>query len=250
MALLLALMPVFYSQAQSEELKIAKEQLKTNYGKLIEIKNNKELSDQEKAVRELEIKKLILKAVIEYSIVETKDLIAKLSLIKDIPIEYIELQENYLKTLEEFLNNQAGYLENLDNFKETANDFKIWRDNIYNPLMRKVLDFILIFRSSDILIIAQNRFEKINKNLDLLKDSKIINVSTLQPVLEEARNSLDEAISFRQEASRILLVASVEGSKVKDSEVENLIKKMIDKIKEMYNKFLEMSDLIKKMTVQ
>lgn len=224
--------------AQSEELKTAKESLKESYEKF------------DKDPQELELRKDALKEVIKFSIIGTQDLISKLNSFKDVSAVYSELKDNILVDLNGFLDYQSEYLKNfdsddlaLDGVQDLAAAFKKWREEVYDPQIKKALNFILVFQGSEILTIVTNRFRKIAGDLRLLRNSKVIKVEALLPILDEAGILLKEAASFHNDAAVSLLATT----SVSKKEITGLMGNFIVKIKQVYGKFLEMSNLVKKM---
>lgn len=247
------LMPVIWVRAQTDELKAAKEDLKDSYEKLAEIKESEELTQQERDKRELEAKILTLQEVVKFTIAETKSLISRLSAIRNLPPEYGRLQNNYLKTLKEFLKYQEQFLAdltvaveggslNLEAVQELALDFKEWRETVYDPEIKKIVSFLLAFRSSDLLEVAIGRLTKIASDLKFFYNSKVIKAELLIPALQEAGAYLQEATLANQAAIQSLLATTTD-----PAETNDLVGKVFELIKSAYGKFLEMSALVKKM---
>ena len=271
--ILLAFLPIFSVQAQTNDLDAAKQNLKDSYEKLVEVKGNKELTQVEKNKQELEAKKSAFKEVVDFSLAETQNAITKLKAIKNLDDNYLNLKQQILDTITNFPDYLKSYLIRLndpklavDDLKKIALEFKFWRESVYDAAIKKALNFILVFRSADILNTASVRYSKIAIDLKLLKNYKSINQETLRSLFNDAASSLKEAAQLFKEAKEMLLLvtstADVATSSISDSiatstpedqlntppDINDLIGRMLDDIKEAYAKFLEMSAAVKQAT--
>ena len=251
--LLLVLLPVFWAQAQSDDLKAAKEAVQQSYDKLVEVQDEQALTQEEQAQQELEALTAAFIEVVQFTITETENLIQRLLAIKGQSPEILKLQESYLKELGEFLIYQKDFLVKITpqedvealalvDVQQLATDFKDWREKVYDPEIKKIVSFILVFKGSDLLSVAASRFNKIALDLKLFQNSKLIKVEILTPALEQAGVYLRGAAKINQEAVRSLLATSTD-----PLETNKLVDQAIGLIKSAYGKFLEMSSLVKKM---
>jgi hypothetical protein len=231
-----------------DDLKNAKQEARESVDKLIDVKNNEELSEEEKLRLETEASRTALLDVFKFSALETQALIDKVKDAKDLTVEYIELQGGLLEDLNEFLGAYADFqdrlaaAENLEAIKELAAEFKNWRENVYGPVVQAALDFISVFQSRNLLKMAEGRFEKISQDLRRWKFSRIIKTDLLEPLLSQAGVSLKEARALYNQAAALLLENKEDKPPVKSFLDETLLK-----IRDAYKRFLEMSDLVKKM---
>lgn len=241
------------ARAQTGELKAAKQELRESYEKLVEIKESEELTSEEKDRRELEARISTLEEVVRFTIAETKSLISRLFPLKGLAPEFSRLQVDYLKVLKEVLKYQERFLTDLTAAIEDgsldltevtrlASDFKIWRETVYDPSIKKIVAFLLAFRSSDLLTTATSRLNKIAADLKLFQKSKLIKAELLIPILEEAGTYLLEAAAINKKAMESLLATTTD-----PAETQGLIGQVLELIKSAYGKFLEMSGLVKKM---
>lgn len=254
--LLLVLLPVFWvhpTNAQSEDLKTAKEAVQQSYDKLVEVQGEQTLTKEEQAKQELEALIAALKEVVQFTITETESLIQHLSAIKGLSVETAKLQLDYLKELDEFLIYQQEFLIKITpqeevgaltlvEIKQLALDFKNWRETVYDPEIKKIVSFIMVFKGSELLSIATSRFNKIALDLRLFQNSKLIKVDLLMPVLQQAGDYLKEASKLNQVAIKSLLATSTD-----PVDTNKLVERVVGLIKSSYGKFLEMSSLVKKM---
>jgi len=237
--LLAALAPFFYlmpivTYAQSNELKAAKEELKESLDRLTKVDT-------------IEARKAALREVIEFSLIGVKELSEKVSNIENIPADYFDVREGILTDLDLLMIYQQDYLKkldepalNLEQIKKLAADFKEWREVVYAAAVRKAMNFLLIFQSADILAITNSRFVRIANDVRLLQNSKFLKQEILQGLLSDARVLLKEANRIHKEAAALFL------DDVAQPRIQEMINDFIQKIKEIYGKFLEMSSLVKK----
>lgn len=251
----LFLIPVY---GQSPELKSAKQEVIESVDKLA--------ADQEN----VEARKAALQKVAEFSITETKDFIKKLSAFKNLSPTYIQLQNFLLDSLENLLVFQTEFLKKLEKegltleeIKALAVDFKEWREKVYAAEIKKVLNFTLVFQAGNILKISDARFQNISLDLRRFRNSQVIDVGVLQPILESAGTALSAARSFHTEALAALLnylpaatstnslatttVSLPFGEGTAEIDIKSLVADIISKVKEAYKKFLLMSQMVDKM---
>lgn len=234
--------------AQSEELKTAKQGVVDSVSALSDIQENAELSDAEKEAQEAEARKIALKKIFELSQLELKTLTQKVSAVKELSVEYIELQNQLIKNLGEASADIHEYADTLTELmalpdvKQFAADFKEWRETKYNVAIHNALDFISVFQAQTFLKIAEARFEKIATDLRRLRSSKIVKTETLEPLLSWAGQDLKEARAQYAQAVTLLLE-----TKPDKPSVGVLVDALVANIKDAYKRFFEMSDLVRKM---
>ena len=233
----------------NSELKAAQNELDNSIQNLEDIKEKKELTPEEKERLELEASKKALADVVQFSIAETSNIIGKLNQLTDLEEKYAESRDGHLAILEELLNFQEDYLLNLEDenldlagVKKLATAFKKWRADVYDPALRDAINFLLVLQGNEVLAVAEKRHSKIAGDLKILKNSKIIKVELLHPILNEARLILDDASLLSVQANQLLFDASSTPAQLSDATESVFIK-----IKQVYVKFLEMSALVKKM---
>lgn len=221
--------------AQSSELKSA----------------NQEVAETES----VEARQKTLIKVIGHSIIETRVLIKQLAGFRNVPPPYFQLQNLLFDNLENFLVYQKNFLAGvaedrweLDDIKKLAADFKVWREEVYGPELRKAVDFILVFQAAGILRTADARFNNISLDLRRLRNSKIVDASALQLLLAAAGEDLRQAQFFHGLASSLLLgylpattTAATTTPADSAATVKSFIEALLIKIKIAYQKFLLMS---------
>lgn len=214
-----------------------------------------------------------LKSVVDFSILETKGLLEKLMNIKNLSEEEAALHAALQKDLTAFLAFQEEFSVSLtatgltlDDVKALAAQYKTWRDETYNARLQEVIHFILTFQIRDIIEIGALRFKKLAESLRRLESSKLIDVKKLEPLLENAGDSLRSAAGLHAQALEQLFApyatatpaigeeeaaTSTLTSEVPDEEplpeIPALIEGAITHVKEAYEQFLLMSAMVKEM---
>lgn len=180
---------------------------------IFEVKNNQSLNEEEKAKRELEVRKEALSKIFDLTLLEDKDLKNRLLALKDLNEKQKRIQAALVGLLSE---NENAYqemrqrLEGADSLKavkQLAADFKIWRHNVYNPKVEKILSFTLIFQQKKTLAIANDRLKKIKSDLARLEDAKIIQEEDTASLLKKAVAALQKAGDLNNQAE--VLVAAI-----------------------------------------
>lgn len=252
LALVLAI-PPYSSKAQSEALKSALN----------------EVVQSEETIKgnSVEAKKAIFLKIINLSLLETKELKEKIDNLGELE-EYFGLKDWFSAKLDEYikyfqlLREQIKSGLNEDELGNLINDFKNWRESDYNLQIKKIIDFILVFQQKQSLVTAENRFEKISKDLQKIKSLKGNKLELANRLLKEARIYLDEAwrlyslsekllLPFDEEIAATSTVAttsttSTEVLQLQISDVRELLKNTMNEIKNAYQKFFQISVLIKK----
>jgi len=216
--------------------------------------------------------------VMELSNAEIKTLNENLNNLRIDNKDYAQKREEFLKKLSEFeiynkeVKEKISKTETLEDLKNLAVDFKNWREQTYNPQVQIMIDFSLIFKQQEILATTTERFEKISKDVKKLTNLGAEQKQQLNSLLETAKEKLNSANDFFQKAKIELddylfnsstelatttstenttsnLATTTESIEIKKQfnhfECQELIKKSFETIKEIYEIFLKMSDLVK-----
>lgn len=176
--------------------------------------------------------------------------------------------------------------QNINDIKALAQNFKEWRDSQYLPVSNAINDFLLIRQEEKAIEIATKRSQKIAEDLVKLQRSKITAIVKKLPDLykalsradisiEEAKKQNDVArelffernvalfepknVSTSTEASSSLLIANNSESDAPEAatssveenlpplSIKDLVRSSLDKIKDAYRIFIEMSNLVRKL---
>ncbi len=209
------------------------------------VDNLEQLSRRLTGNEELKIRKASLKNVIDLALAESNDLKNKLIKIAYLEGDYLDLRDTLLKEL----GNHSSYYDSismalekensLSKIKNISTQLKDWRRIVYHPTLEKIVNFLLVFEGRDALQLAETRFNNISNDLKKVNNLEVIKNSPLNNLLAKAEESLNEAREL-QKASALIILKSDE------NDTQKLIEEELDKIKETYSYFLEMSDWLKK----
>ncbi|MDO8601763.1 MAG: hypothetical protein Q7R62_01345, partial [bacterium] len=163
-----------------------------------------------------EIRQAALSAVLEFSKVEILDLQLRLNNLErpkdaEFVLVYDTLKENlndYLDLVESRIQELNSDYITADGVRVTADNFKKWRETIYDPGTRELFDFLIIQQGGSILSIVEARYEKVAADVEKLK---VVVTSekaeAFQTMLQEARQSVEDSKFFLNEARAMFLTA-------------------------------------------
>lgn len=241
--------------------------IESSVNELLTVRDNTSLSETKKLVKELEIRKKILNEVLSLSLDETNKLAAK---INNLPVfaadsREKELRDEFKAVLEIFI---AYYTEQfkklaeftkIDETKKLAQEIKDYRDNIYNPQIKKLASFLLLFYNEDVLKVANIRLDKISADIKKLEKRGYIKagiftsklklaaeiLSAAETLLEEAKN----AVLNPPEPEELILETRETIEKEEQSLIEpnKLVEDSLNKVKSVYDIFLQVSKSLRKL---
>ena len=256
--------------AQPEEIKSAREDLILSAEKLSQTKDA-ELTPEKKAERDFELKRAALGKIISFSILETQDIKRRLLIVAEVEAELSVLRDYFLAELEDYLDH-LGVAENilkisvdLNAVQKLAADLDGWRESIYNPELKKMMDFVLAFQNKTLLKIADQRFIKMAAEFKKAKTGKLSQTLVLN-LLGEAALSLRAARETSNETAKLLLrylpesqdgesadapsgqeeILPPEPAENEKPGIRDLIAHSLSKIRDAYKNFIELNDLAKK----
>ncbi|MEK7192295.1 MAG: hypothetical protein AAB646_02160 [Patescibacteria group bacterium] len=230
-------LPATQSRAQSGVLKSIIEDISDSVEKV-------------KEVDDLANRKNALRKVLDFSISRTENFYNRLKNLEGLEPGFVDLRESLLSSLEKFLAYYENALAALEEAREAAVvkqigvEIKNWRNEIFNPGIEKVIDFLLVFQGEEFLELANNRFERISGDLNRLKDIKLLKKFRLQGLLGSSSADLKQAKELISEAKEILLSASDEEP---ENSIQDLVELTLVKIKSAYKKFLEINAQLKEL---
>ncbi|MDP3729170.1 MAG: hypothetical protein Q8R26_00220 [bacterium] len=195
-----------------EELKSALKEVTEKIGAISDIQDNNALSQKEKDEKELTARKEALSKIFDLTILEDKDLEARLNSLKKLSKEHEAMRTSFLGILQE---NNNAYIElrkrletidSVDAVKQLALDFKDWRTAVYNPKVEQIIIFTLIFREKQILATARDRFTKIESDLEKLEGAKLLKREDTADALKKIENTLLTAEILHTQAQQLGIV--------------------------------------------
>lgn len=188
----------------------------------------------------------------------------------------------------EFYKQQKQNLENsealtLADIKDAAQSLKEWREKNYSPIFEQATDFLLLHQQKFIWELTAKRYQKISVDLKKLKKFNANVFGKTEKMLEQAATAIDESRNLGQQAEQMFLSAYVNINKNATSTVspltssstfpqiinasstaikiesqktasqnlsiKSLVGQSLNKIKEAYRIFIEMSDSVKKLLI-
>ncbi|MBI1839146.1 MAG: hypothetical protein HYR95_02545 [Candidatus Colwellbacteria bacterium] len=241
-----------------------------NVNDLLLIRDDDSLSDKEKAAKEIEVKTKILEGVLSLSLDEVKNLNGKLKDLPEFPKDSQEkkMQEGFMKSLEvhaAYYNeelNKLALLQTLAELRNMAEEVKKYRETVYNSDVQKIVEFALVFYSENVLGVSNNRLDKISGDIKKLSGMGYIRAGAFDSQMAKAKDLLELAAKLQKQAKEIVL--KVPDGKdmvsdnapaeliIKDGEVKklpaptNLMGDSLNKIKEAYGIFLQISKDVRK----
>jgi len=168
----------------------------------------------------------------------------------------------------------------LDDLKNLALKFKQWREKNYLPQINRIYNFLLINLEKEAISMAFNRFNKINQNLSQLKEKGVKNLKPAFELLNQADKLIQEGKKLNQESENLFWLSltpflesnsstteitssmseiassttsttsslnSFEESSSSTLSIKDLTKASLSKIKDAYQIFIEISNLVRKL---
>ena len=203
-----------------------------NVSQLIQIKDDASISGPAKDEKELEARLNIIKNVLKLStdeITKLRDRLEKLPKFDDESQEKI-LKTEYQKSLGSFsfyytdMSEKLADVKTNDDAKALAEELKNYRDVTYNPEIKKIANFTILFYAADIVKTGKTRLNKISGDISRLEKLGYLKTGIFADKLKEAQTLLDDADKYQQEAAAIILTpATPEPIKAEDVTQEDII---------------------------
>lgn len=227
-------------------------------------------STEKLELADLETRKSLLQEILQSSLLEINNLKDILNKIEVNTEDWQSIKDNYLRTLNEF----EDYYKNLENklsdeaiaVKETktiAAELKDWREQIYSPQLKSIMNMALIFQNEKLLKTVFSRLEKISADIKKLNKQNLIKTDVLIKSFNQAENLLKEA-QTKNEKAKILFLEAILITENKNQETKNpvnepekkeldrqeavreTIKESLKNIKAAYEIFFQMNTEFKK----
>ncbi|MBI2075494.1 MAG: hypothetical protein HYT82_02400 [Candidatus Harrisonbacteria bacterium] len=219
---------------------------------------------------EFRAKTQALKKIIELGKLEVADLRARLANFRieelvadDFTFDAVETANNLAGMLEGFAayDDAAGVellnAQNTADIKKIASDMRAWREETYNPGVKKILSLGLLLQNRAALKTASVRFDKILADLRKLKSAELISFETLQPSTTAAGASIRKAKALNDDATGIMfhILRATPASENEErgaplsahERIANLLDQSFAELRAAYKAFLEMNGEVKKM---
>ncbi|MCP6720066.1 MAG: hypothetical protein KJI72_01925 [Patescibacteria group bacterium] len=151
------------------------------------------------------------KEVVDFSILEAKDLKIKLLSLDQIEEDASSWKEERIKDLNRALvhyDEQKQLIDDsevidLETIKNIASDFKDWREQTYLPAAEQVNEFLLVEQEQNAVNIAERRWQRIDKDITKLQEANLKGVSGLRELLDKAGELIEESDEINQAAENL-----------------------------------------------
>jgi len=249
-----------------ENLQSTLKEVSEKSDKIETIKENHELSNEERALLDIQVRKDVVLKTLELTVLEDTDLQNKLNAITNLSESELAVRNYLLKLLEENKKVYEMIRERLDGadtvkeIKSLANDFKNWRSLSYNQKVENMVSFISVFQQKKILKTAESRLQIIEEGINKLKelgilenkvgnlfqksseainDAKIANNKALETVLQIINNEISP-----KDGGFIKNIVSFGKKMVTQITVKKLVNDSMQQVREAYKLFSQISDLV------
>lgn len=163
---------------------------------------------------DFETRRTVLIKVFELSKSEILDLQLRLSTIErptdsEFALVYDALTralEDHLDLIESRVKELGSSYMTLDGVRVTADNFKKWRETVYNPGTQELFDFLILEQGNSILSIVESRYEKVAADVARLTVSATEErAAALQAMLNDAHARIENAKLLRDQARSLFL---------------------------------------------
>lgn len=267
------------ARAQSNTTKGALEDVKESVTTLINAKDEENPND---IVFRIET----FKKVINFSIAEAKDLKIKLFGVdlKKVGTSTIAWKNRIMKNLDdtiEYYDSEMSFIKEreatmtLAEIKARAESFKEWRENKYAPTADEINNYFLIEQQKQALETTKKRADKIRIDIEKLKKARIKTLdleklfSKTDTLIKDAYELNDKAVLLFYRTKILQLPQSEDGvilseiieeatstttstivnevEKNPQLSIKNLVKESFAKVKNVYQIFIDMSNVVRKL---
>jgi hypothetical protein len=212
----MGLSPIFAQEnpPAPQNLQVPNKEASNKVDELVQLKDDSTLSDQDKEIKEIQIRKEALDKITDLSLLEIKNLEEKINSLSFESDSQTKIKEKFLEILDtnkKYSEDLKAKTENdkltLDEVKNLAQEYKDWREENYNKYVKKLTVFILTFQEKDVLKTANTRLDKIITDLKKLENAKIIKKEDTSNYIDSAMKSLANAQIFNSNAQKIIIGA-------------------------------------------
>ncbi len=243
--------------------------VETSVNELLTVRDDTSLSDEDKLLKEFELRGKILSEVLTLSLDEVSKLTAKIDALPEFTEESPErkLRDEFKAALEGYAtyytdqSKKLALLTTIEQVKSLAQEIKDYRDNTYNPQIKEIVNFVLLFYNEDVLKVANTRLDKISADIKKLEKLGYIKTGAFANELKLAAQTLSDARALLEEAKNAVLnppkpeeeIAPETGTAPTEEEetqppVEpnKLVESSLNKVKSAYDTFLQISKSLRK----
>jgi uncharacterized protein YfkK (UPF0435 family) len=199
------------------------EDLNQSVNQLIEVKDDKSISEAERLAKELEARKQVVKDALSLSLKEISGLETSLKALKSKDERVIAFQKSsleYLESAKAFYEEKAELvdsIEDLEEIKSLAQTIKDYRDAGYNTTTERINNFLLLSQTDNLIKVAQTRWTKIDADLNKLERGQFISYGYFDANMEKAQKYINDAADLSNEAKEHILKEFDEEVAVKEA---------------------------------
>jgi hypothetical protein len=218
--------------ALAAEIDIKTEELNQSVNELIEVKDDKSISEAERLMKELEARKQVVKDALSLSLKEIAGLEKSFTTLHSKDERVIAFQKSSLdylelaKTFYEEKIKAVDAITGLEEIKAAAQNIKDYRDAGYNAKTERINNFWLLNQTDSLIKVAETRWTKIDADLNKLERGKFINPGYFDTNMAKAKKYINDATNLSNEAKEQIL---------KEFETEEAVKKLSEAEKEKPN---------------
>lgn len=205
-ALLAGALPVLQVAAQSPEVQAARDQVERSTGQLS--------TPQAPTPAEIAARKATLVDILDLTKAELADLMSEQKLgsvsISDNPalvalaaelFPRLRLSQQYVQLIAE----QTERVDiDADELVQIAADFKTWREEVYDPLVKQVFSVLLVNQGAGVLATAQRRLERVTTDVKRLQLTLGAEANVLLGYVGDAKEHLTDAAKYHQRAYELV----------------------------------------------
>ncbi len=239
----------------------------TSLNELLTVRDDTSLSEKDRLLKELELRKKILSEVLTLSLDEVIKLTAKVDALPKFAEDSREkeLRDGFKLNLESYTayytdkSKKLAELTTIDQIKSLAQKIKEYRDNAYNPQIKQIVNFLLLFYNEDVLKIANTRLDKISADIKKLEKLGYIKTGAFADELQLSAQTLSGARALLEEAKSAVLnppkpeeALSIKAKPTPTEEAQSpvepnkLVESSLNKVKSAYDTFLQISKSLRK----
>jgi len=116
--------------------------------------------------------------------------------IREIILQWLNSEEKYFKEIKIRLSDDLSLYE----VKALAREIQNHRNKNFNANLTNALDFILVLRTLRLTDIAENRWNRINADIQRIERVGLIRVNTFSPQMSEAKEKISKARSLAEKS--------------------------------------------------
>jgi hypothetical protein len=185
--------------------------LSASVNQLIEVKDDKSLTESERLIKELEARKQVIKDALALSLKEIDGLETSFKAIKTKDERVNAFQKasfEYLESAKIFYEEQTSTIDDLPDIeavKAEAQTIKDYRNADYNAKISRITNFLLLNQTGELIKVAETRWQKIDSDLTKLERGQFISAGYFDTNMQKAQKYINDAVSLSNDAKEQIL---------------------------------------------